>query len=79
MLPSYKLVVFHVAANDLPRGMGVERVLEEYQTLVTRVWKSNPVAHVILSGVLPRAQNDFPGSRDRPTREPRKLLILPRK
>ena len=53
-------VIIHVGANNLSRGSPVDQVLTKYQTLVQSIWSTNPKAQVILSGVIPRAQNNFP-------------------
>ena len=60
----YDVVVLHVGANDLSRGMSVEKVLAEYQLLVESIWRVNPKAHVFISEVLPRGDNRFPGARE---------------
>jgi hypothetical protein len=57
---NYNVIILHVGANDLSRGSPVDQVLTKYQTLVQSIWSTNPKAQVILSGVLPRAQNNFP-------------------
>jgi lysophospholipase L1-like esterase len=57
---NYNFIILHVGANDLSRGSPVDQVLTKYQTLVQSIWSTNPKAQVILSGVLPRAQNNFP-------------------
>ena len=60
----YDVVVLHVGANDLSRGVSVEKVLAEYQLLVESIWRVKPKAHVFISEVLPRGDNRFPGARE---------------
>ena len=57
---NYNFIILHIGANDLSRGSPVDQVLTKYQTLVQSIWSTNPKAQVILSGVLPRAQINFP-------------------
>lgn len=61
-IPDYKVVVLHVGANDLSNGSTVPAMLQMYQDLTGRIWEINPRAHILLSGVLPRAENRFPGA-----------------
>ncbi|CAC5360016.1 unnamed protein product [Mytilus coruscus] len=58
----YNTVVLHVGANDLSRGSSVKSLLRKYQQLTSDIWHSNPTADIIISGVLPRADNQFPGA-----------------
>ena len=40
-------------------------MLKKYQTLAENICTTNPTIHILLSGLLPRAENRFPGSPDR--------------
>lgn len=57
---NYNTVVLHIGANDLSRGLPVKTVLNKYQQLTSAIWDINPTADIILSGLLPRASNQFP-------------------
>ncbi|CAC5412488.1 unnamed protein product [Mytilus coruscus] len=61
-IDNYNTVVLHVGANDLSRGSSVKTLLRKYQQLTSDIWHSNPTADIIISGVLPRADNQFPGA-----------------
>jgi len=62
---NYNTVVLHIGANDLSRGLPVKTVLNKYQQLTSAIWDINPTADIILSGLLPRASNQFPGALPR--------------
>ena len=62
---NYNTVVLHIGANDLSRGLPVKTVLNKYQQLTSAIWDINPTADIILSGLLPKASNQFPGALPR--------------
>jgi hypothetical protein len=62
---NYNTVVLHIGANDLCRGLPIKTVLNKYQQLTSAIWDINPTADIILSGLLPRASNQFPGALPR--------------
>lgn len=62
---NYNTVVLHIGANDLSRGLSVKAVLDKYQQLTSAIWDINPTADIIVSGLLPRASNQFPGALPR--------------
>jgi lysophospholipase L1-like esterase len=62
---NYNTVVLHIGANDCSRGLPVKTVLNKYQQLTSAIWDINPTVDIILSRLLPRASNQFPGALPR--------------
>ena len=62
---NYQTIVLHVGANDLSRGTTVKNTLQKLQQITSDIWDINPTATILLSGLLPRADNQFPGAMPR--------------
>ena len=62
---NYQTIVLHVGANDLSRGTTVKNTLQKLQQFTSDIWDINPTATFLLSGLLPRADNQFPGAMPR--------------
>lgn len=58
-------MVLHVGANNLSRGSSVKSLLNKFQQLTSDIWNTNPTADIIIFGILPRAENQFPGALQR--------------
>ncbi|VDI66994.1 Hypothetical predicted protein [Mytilus galloprovincialis] len=59
-VPDYKIVVLHIGANNLWNDTPAD-VLTHYQSLVDSIRRVNPSCQILLSGLLPRGQDMFPG------------------
>ena len=57
---NYSVIVLHIGANNLWNDTPSE-VLNHYQQLVHKVLQVNSRCQVLLSGLLPRAQDFYPG------------------
>ena len=57
---NYSVIVLHIGANNLWNDTPAE-VLNHYQQLVQKVLQVNSRCKVLLSGLLPRAQDLYPG------------------
>ena len=62
---NYQTIVLHVVANDLSRGTTVKTTFQKLQQLASDIWDINPTATILLSGLLPRVDNQFPGAMPR--------------
>ena len=60
-ITNYNTVVLHVGANDLACGTPVKKMLQLFQALASGIWELNPTVDILLSGLLPRTDNQFPG------------------
>jgi hypothetical protein len=56
----YRVIVLHVGGNNLWDDHPVN-ILSKYQQLVSNIWQANPRCQVVISGLLPRGQDLFPG------------------
>ena len=65
MFATTKSIVLHVGVNDLSRGTTVKNTLQKLQQFTSDIWDINPTATFLLSGLLPRADNQFPGAMPR--------------
>ncbi|KAK3098112.1 hypothetical protein FSP39_016207 [Pinctada imbricata] len=59
---SFKIIVLHVGANNLQHDSPPD-ILRKYQALVTNIRGVRPDCLVIISGILPRSQNLWPGQQ----------------
>ncbi|CAG2246625.1 PAFAH1B2_3 [Mytilus edulis] len=59
-VPDYRIVVLHIGANNLWNDTPAD-VLTHYQSLVESILRLNPSCQILLSGLLPRGQDMFPG------------------
>ncbi|CAG2233950.1 PAFAH1B2_3 [Mytilus edulis] len=59
-VPDYRIVVLHIGANNLWNDTPAD-VLTHYQSLVESILRLNPTCQILLSGLLPRGQDMFPG------------------
>ena len=55
----------HGGTNNIPR-QSVPVLLQHYQDFVEWIREVNPAAHIIISGILPRCANLWPGGRTDP-------------
>ena len=62
---NYQTIVLHVGANDLSRGTTVKTTLRKLQQLTSDIWDINQTATILLSGLQPRVDNQFPGAMPR--------------
>ncbi|CAC5406404.1 PAFAH1B2_3 [Mytilus coruscus] len=60
MVPDYRIVVLHIGANNLWNDTPAD-VLTHYQSLVENILRLNPTCQILLSWLLPRGQDMFPG------------------
>ncbi|KAJ8310852.1 hypothetical protein KUTeg_012717 [Tegillarca granosa] len=60
MVPFYTMIVLHIGSNNLWND-SVSKVLRQYPNLVQNIWTVNATCRVVISGLLPRDQNRFPG------------------
>ncbi|CAC5396076.1 unnamed protein product [Mytilus coruscus] len=59
-VPDYRIVVLHIGANNLWNDTPAD-VLTHYQSLIDSIRRVNPSCQILLSGLLPRGQDMFPG------------------
>jgi len=62
---NYQTIVLHVGANDLSCGTIVKTTLQKLQQITSDIWDINPTSTILLSGLLPRVDNQFPGAMPR--------------
>ena len=60
MVPNYKIAMLHMGANKLWNDTP-SQVLSHYQFLVQQIRRANPTCYMVISGLLPRGQDMFPG------------------
>ena len=60
MVPNYKIVMLHMGANNLWNDTP-SQVLAHYQFLVQQIRRANLTCYMVISGLLPRGQDMFPG------------------
>ena len=60
MVPNYKIAMLHMGANKLWNDTS-SQVLSHYQFLVQQIRRANPTCYMVISGLLPRGQDMFPG------------------
>ena len=61
-ITNYNTMVLHVGANDLACGTPVKKMLQLFQALASGIWELNPTVDILLSGLLPKTDNQFPGA-----------------
>ena len=60
---NFRTIAIHVGTNNIPHE-DPSTILHRYRYLLQSIWKANPSARIIASGILPRDLNCFEGARN---------------